>query len=170
MAWKIRPREESDLDRCVQLMTVVHSTTGYPLIGVRNAHNFLSSPSDLQTWVAEQDGEILGQATVGGKDLNDCSVALWIEEGRTEDIRTFKRLFVNPESHGLGIARNLVKATTDYADQHNFRLVLFVLYEQFPGARKMYEKLGWEKYGETTFSLNDGRTMPAACYVSPSSR
>lgn len=55
MTTTIRPRHPSDLPSCASLLSRVYKRDGYPVQGVSHAIEFLSSPSTLAAWVAEED-------------------------------------------------------------------------------------------------------------------
>ena len=48
----IRPRQPTDLPSCASLLTRVYERDAYPVQGVSQAVEFLSSPSTLAAWVA----------------------------------------------------------------------------------------------------------------------
>lgn len=50
----IRPRHQADLPSCASLLARVYERDGYPVQGVSHAVEFLSSPSTLAAWVAEE--------------------------------------------------------------------------------------------------------------------
>jgi hypothetical protein len=53
MTTVIRTRHETDLPFCASLLARVYASDGYPVQGVSHAIEFLSSPSTLAAWVAE---------------------------------------------------------------------------------------------------------------------
>lgn len=195
----IRPRHPSDLPFCASLLTRVHARDGYPVQGVSHAIEFLSSPSTLEAWVAEETGvatattaitnnpsdspeqlsstpetKILGHVSLASPSptSTDPAVALWRSRHPGEPIAVLERLFVDPEARGRGLAAKLLLAASEEAGKRGLRVVLFALVKDH-GAMKLYERNGWREFGRRMFGYRDGEgreaEMEAVCFVGPES-
>ena len=194
----IRPRNPSDLPSCASLLTRVHARDGYPVQGVSHAIEFLSSPSTLEAWVAEETETATAIATNG--DTNDSpkqpsptpkkilghvsltspsptsssdpAVALWRSQHPSEPIAALERLFVDPEARGQRLAAKLLLAASEEAGKRGLRVVLFALVKD-QGAMRLYERNGWREFGRKMFAYRDGEgreaEMEAVCFVGPES-
>ncbi|KAH9825828.1 acyltransferase like protein [Teratosphaeria destructans] len=162
----IRQRTERDLEGCVEVLKRVHATSGYPVNGTDHAAAFLDYASLRQSWVAEENGQVVGHVSVATPAGDDISAVLWHELYPGEPAATLERLFVHPDVQGKGIARQLMLAATSWGQQSDTRLLLFALVKD-QGAIGMYRKLGWVEYGTREFHWGDGESMAAICFASP---
>jgi len=64
------------------------------------------------------------------------------------------------------LGKQLVRATSAYADERGLRLVLDVM-EKDAAAIRLYERLGWRRISTTWHDSGRGEDVPAYCYVSP---
>lgn len=163
---RIRERTEADLEGCGEVLKVVHKAHGYPVRGIDDPVGFVSNPNPVKAWVAEYEGQIVGQVAIAKSDPKAAYVALWNQQGHKDTILSLVRLFVHPERQGLGIANKLMTAAADYASSIDTRLLLFNL-EKDKTAKRLYERLGWIYYGDIIFEYGEGKSSPAFCYVSP---
>jgi len=76
------------------------------------------------------------------------------------------RLFVVPAARRHALGDRLMRAATDYADDHGVRLVLDVMTKDVAAIR-LYDRLGWQRIGTTQHDDGRGRLVPAYCYISP---
>lgn len=163
----IRLRRPDDLRDAAAALVAVHGTDGYPVEGVDDSTGWLTPPDLVQAWVAERDGRVVGHVAVS-RPAEDEAVSLWLgghpqDEGR---VTTLARLFVLAEARKQALGERLVLAATDYARQHGLRLVLDVMTKD-TAAIRLYERLGWRKFGTAVHAFGEGGKTDAACYVAP---
>jgi GNAT superfamily N-acetyltransferase len=182
----IRPRLPSDLPSSASLLARVYEKDAYPVQGVSHAIEFLSSPSTLASWVAEQatasdsappagespDGNILAHIslTLPPPTSTDPAVVLWRSQNPLEPVAVLERLFVDPTARGRGLAERLIRTVTEEAGKRGLRCVLFALVKDV-GAMRLYERVGWREFGREMYGYEDGegawREMEAVCFVAP---
>ena len=186
MTTTIRPRHPSDLPSCASLLARVYARDGYPVQGVSNAIDFLSSPSTLAAWVAAAESEteiatatnppkIFGHVSLStpSPQSTDPAVTLWRSQHPSEPLAVLERLFVDPSARGQGLAAQLLRAASGEAGKRGLRVVLFALVKD-QGAMRLYERSGWVEFGRAMFAWRDGeaqgereREMEAVCFVGP---
>lgn len=166
----IRHRSPEDLSACASVLARVYHKDGYPVQGVSHAVEFLSNSSTLCAWaaVSVSDGAIIGHVAMSSAaEKDDVAVKLWRQlHDRIDDIAVLERLFVDPEARGRGVADALMQAVVEDCRARGLRVVLFAL-EKDQGAMRLYEKVGWARFGTQRYCYGDGESMEAVCYVSP---
>jgi GNAT superfamily N-acetyltransferase len=164
----IRPRRDSDLPACVEILKAVYATSGYPVGGVDNALDELRT--DDQAWVAEDasDGSVIGHVALNEARESSVNVALWRERhpDAKADVAVLGRLFVHPDARRRGAATKLVRAVEEEARRRGLRLLILALVKD-QDAIRLYRSLGWEDYGTTVFRWGEGNEMAAECLASP---
>ena len=173
-----RPRLPSDLPSCASLLARVYEKDRYPVQGVSNAIEFLSSPSTLASWVTVVAGEDTPASPPNAnaedraekKDENkdetleilahislslppptsaDPAVVLWRSQN-SEPVAVLERLFVDPTARGQGLAEKLMRTVTEKAEKRGLRCVLFALVKDV-GAMRLYERVGWKEFGREMY-------------------
>jgi GNAT superfamily N-acetyltransferase len=184
---KIRLRLPSDLPSCASLLARVYEKDRYPIQGVSNAIEFLSSPSTLASWVAVAEASPESASSNNGtQDENpqilahislslppptspDPAVILWRSQN-SQPVAVLERLFVDPTARGQGLAENLIRTVTEEAGKRGLRCVLFALVKDV-GAMRLYGRVGWNEFGREMYGYEDAegewREMEAVCYVGP---
>jgi ribosomal protein S18 acetylase RimI-like enzyme len=185
MSTIIRPRNETDLPSCASLLARVYASDGYPVQGVSHAIEFLSPPSTLAAWVAEDisstattddtqpkdtqqpqsiDKKILGHVSLStpSPSSTDPAVILWRSQHQFQsssspkaEVLVLERLFVDPSARGHGLAAKLLSAASEEAGRLGLRVVLFTLVKD-QGAMRLYERVGWREFGRRVFAWRDG--------------
>ncbi len=164
-AGAIRSRRPEDLEAAAAALVTVHASDGYPVEGVADSLGWLSPAGLLKAWVAEVEGAIVGHAAIDSPP-SDEAVSLW-EKQHPEDkgsVVTLARVFVVPRARKHALGEALVRAAEDHARARGLRLVLDVMAKD-TAAIRLYERLGWRRFAETTHSFGEGGLTPAACYV-----
>lgn len=139
MSIQIRDRYESDLDGCVEALTAVYQTSGYPTNWPTDPIRWLIPDGMLKAWVA-----VAGHTAVLGHVLvREGPVATTVGE---PDVQTAEvaRLFVVPQARGQGVAARLLRHASDWAISHSRSLVLEVVDHLHP-AIALYEAHGWRR-------------------------
>lgn len=190
---RIRPRLPTDLPSCASLLARVYEKDRYPVQGVSNAIEFLSSPDALRSWVAVTESEATSDSAPPGASPNndnqdeslsilahislslppqtstDPAVVLWRSQN-SQPVAVLERLFVDPAARGQGLAEKLMRTVTDEAGKRGLRCVLFALVKDV-GAMRLYERVGWRVFGREMYGYGDAdgewREMEAVCYVGP---
>src|SRR5258708_4631099 len=60
----VRPRIDADLDRCVELVNVVHALDDYPPRWWDEGRDFITSASQTAAWVAEEGDQVVGHVAL----------------------------------------------------------------------------------------------------------
>jgi GNAT superfamily N-acetyltransferase len=130
-------RDEADTllaiqrDACVEAFPHVYPPAEYPFPddGVRDAWREALADSDVEAYVAEEDGEAVGCVSVGDVYL--------------------RTLYVVPERWGSGVGSALHDLALERLRERGCREAkLWTLEENWNG-RRFYEKRGWTLNGET---------------------
>ena len=163
----VRVRQSEDLEASTEALIKVHSTDGYPVEGVDDPQAWLMPTGLLRAWVGELDGKVVGHVLITTPQDGDAAAKAWANKGNpVERIAVLGRLFVLPEARRHSLGKQLVRATSAYADEQGLRLVLDVM-EKDTAAIRLYERLGWRRIGMTLHDSGRGEDIPAYCYISP---
>ncbi|KAF7192024.1 putative N-acetyltransferase [Pseudocercospora fuligena] len=168
----IRRRIDQDTAQLISCLGRVYQKDGYPtgIITVEDRKQFLDSNSILHTWVAESNHQAIAQVSVCSADVEDnLAMAAWRKKSPNDEVAVLGRLFVDPDSRGSGLAKQLVSQAMQWGRANGVRLVLWVL-AKHDGATRLYEKLGWELFDTAVFhSKALGQDFDALCFVAPES-
>lgn len=97
---------------------------------------------DLQMWVAEDDGRLLGCAALGQNTSTEGEVSLF---------------FVDPDVQGRGVGRMLWTTIFRLAHQRGFETLVL---DADPNAVGFYTTLGFVEIGSTPSGSIPGRSLP----------
>lgn len=162
-----RPRRTSDVAACMALVERTRIEDGYPPLWPVDLPRFIESPAEVAAWVAELDGQVVGHVA-----LHDASVdpVLAVAGPATalpaEDLTVVARLFGSPDVRGRGLGRGLLKLATTEAHAAGKQPVLDVAKTLVP-AIALYERAGWERVGDISFSFEDHDPLACWVYVGP---
>ena len=150
----IRPRRNDDLPALVRVMRAVHDADAYPTIWPEDALTFVATTHPLGAWVAELQGQPVGQVLL-------CAVGSgggWSEVygEATAGLAEIKRLFVSPSARGLRLAQQLMQAALAEAARRQLRPVLQTLDENHAAIR-FYERGGWQRAGSVRADWTDAQ-------------
>ncbi|KAI3326075.1 acyl-CoA N-acyltransferase [Xylariaceae sp. AK1471] len=162
----IRPRRDSDIPACVEILKAVYATNGFPVGGVDDALNELQT--DDQAWVATDNngGAIIGHVALNKARESYVNVTLWRERHPEADVAVLARLFVHPEARKRGAATKLIRVVEEEARSKGLRLLILALVKD-QDAIRLYRSLGWENFGTTVYRWGEGNEMAGECFVSP---
>ncbi|MBA4851921.1 GNAT family N-acetyltransferase [Emticicia sp. BO119] len=77
-------------------------------------------------------------------------------KGLTEKkVVEIERIYVLKAFHGQQSGRKLIDFCTDWAKEQGFEIIWLGVWEHNPNAIKFYEKMGYVRFGEHTFTLGD---------------
>ncbi len=159
----IRPRQQSDVPVLVQVLRAVYEADGYPDVWPGNPLAFVENDAPLGAWVAEADGQVVGQVLL-------CNVQPGSDWGRAagSDLVEIKRLFVSPSAWGLGLAAQLVQAALTEAAHRHCRAVLETRADN-EAANRVYQRGGWRLAGtaRATWTDADGQHPRMQRYTAP---
>lgn len=164
---RIRPRRDSDIRETASVLVAVHANDGYPVEGVERPVEWLTPHGLTEAWVAIRDGRIVGHVAIS-EPQGEGAVGLWLRDHQEDEsrVRVLARLFVAPGSRGGAIGQRLTTAASEYADARHLRLLLDVMAKD-TAAQRLYERLGWQRFGTTTHEYGKGEQTEAVCYVAP---
>ncbi|TPX18303.1 uncharacterized protein E0L32_011801 [Thyridium curvatum] len=94
-------------------------------------------PDAERGFIAEQDGKILGCIFV-------------VKEPGTEACARLRVLLVEPEARGLGLGKQLVQKSVDFAREKNYKKVILSTQSVLTPARQLYTKIGFKRLYEET--------------------
>ncbi|EME88772.1 uncharacterized protein MYCFIDRAFT_80142 [Pseudocercospora fijiensis CIRAD86] len=168
----IRRRTDQDIAQLISCLGRVYEKDGYPtgITGVEERRQFLDSDSILHTWVAESNHQAIAQVSICKADVEDnLAVRAWRKKSPNDEVAVLGRLFVDPDSRGSGLAKQLVNQAMQSASANGVRLVLWVL-AKHEGATRLYEQLGWVQFDTAVFhSKTLEKDFDALCFVAPES-
>lgn len=162
----IRERTDADFHELGIVLRATHAKTGYPVVSVNEPTTFLTPSSTLKAWVATFNDKVVGHILVEGPSISNQAIAAHVQRGGDLDhVAVLARLFVSPDTQGLGLGKLLIKHAVAWAHSVGKRLVLYVLDKDIV-ATGMYEKLGWNRISEGTFEAPE-KVWRTFSYVSP---
>ena len=163
----VRVRGAGDVAEAAGALVVVHGTDGYPVEGVADGEAWLSPPGLVRAWVAELAGRVVGHVALS-RPAADEAVELWLAGHPREPapVLSLARLFVHPAARRRAAGEHLVRAATAHAHHLGARLVLDVVTKD-TAAIRLYERLGWRRFGTAPHVFDGDRQADAACYVAP---
>lgn len=138
----IRPLTPADLPALIGAMREVHVQDAYPSVWPAAPEAFLAPPDTVGEWVAEVDGQVVGQVLLR---LPPEPQSWLIEAGLTDtNLAIISRLFVAPRGRKQGLAEALFQTAWAEAERRDLRPVLDVHHKNHAAIR-LYERLGWQR-------------------------
>ena len=101
------------------------------------------------TWLADADGEAVGYALAGPCDLPHPEV--------TDGCGELKRIYVAPVAQGGGLGARLMAEALAWLERDGPRRLWIGVFSGNLGARRLYERQGFEKVGEYYFQVGAAR-------------
>ncbi len=108
----------------------------------------LADPT-IAVWLAEAGGEAVGYAVAGPCDLPHREV--------TPGCGELKRIYVAQRVQGGGLGARLMGEALTWLERHGPRRLWIGVWSGNEGARRLYERLGFEKVGEYHFQVGAAR-------------
>ena len=115
---------------CVAALAEVHAADGYPMHWPADPVRWLRP--DVEGWVAELDGAVVGQAL--------------LEPGDEPGTAVLGRLFVAPAGRGYRFGERLIAAALAAAVERDLTVTLEVV-DTGTAAIALYRRLGWRHTG-----------------------
>lgn len=111
---------------------------------VEKARVELADP-EIGVWIMEEDGHAVGYVLAGPCKLDNPEV--------TPDCREIHRLYLLPDFQSGGRGKRLMKTAMTWLERDRPRRVWLGVFSGNPGAQRFYERLGFRKVGEHTFTV-----------------
>ncbi len=163
----VRPRRDSDLAACADLVREVHALDRYPRFLPEDLTSFLVPPAMYGSWVAERGGQVVGHIALLPHGVSSALQTASNAAGRPADeLAVVARLFVSPQGRGTGTGRLLLDTATAEAVARGLRPVLDVDTDLAP-AIALYESRGWTRAGTITVRVSDGHSLNEYVYLGP---
>jgi ribosomal protein S18 acetylase RimI-like enzyme len=159
----IRLRQPSDLPELVRVLQAVYEADGYPDVWPTDPLAFVENADPLAAWVAEADGQVVGQVLVCSLEPDNAWSA-----GSSSDLVEIKRLFVSPSAQGLGLAQQLMQTALAEAARRSCRAVLETRADN-EAANRFYQRGGWQRAGtvRAIWTDADGQHPQMQLYTAP---
>lgn len=167
----MRTRTPADLDACVEVATEVQRVDGYPsFLGDGGLASFLTPDDALGAWVAEVDGDLVGNVLLRPRSA-PTSVVLAADALDVDATRLgfVARLMVAPRARRRGIARRLLDVVVNEALGRGLVPVLDVVTSD-GAAIALYEAVGWRHLGDHTLTMRTGGELPLKVFAWPGTR
>lgn len=165
---RVRERRMDDLPALVDGLALVAATDGYPSRWPRDPTDWLRSRDLLGAWVADREGDPLGQVVLRRPD-GDVPVALWCAATGLQPRRcaVVTRMFVVPAARGAGLGQGLLTAAGQMSIERRLQPVLDVVSTNGSAVR-LYERLGWSLLGSYEQTFRDGGPSELLlCFAAP---
>jgi GNAT superfamily N-acetyltransferase len=165
---RIRFREDTDVDRCLDVARAVHTRDGYPPRGPVDVDTFLAPSQELAAWVAERHSEIVGHAALhrAGAALVTVACATRHLGCSADDLAVVARVLVHPNARRTGVARALLDQAVGGAHARGLRPILDVA-THFDAAIALYEQAGWKRVGTVTIEFAPLPDLDCHVYAGP---
>jgi ribosomal protein S18 acetylase RimI-like enzyme len=111
-------------------------------------------PEAWRTWVAEDEGSVIGFATTGRSEDADA-------DRSTGEVYA---IYLDPESVGTGLGRELFAHAVEDLREREFRTATLWVLETNAQARRFYEIAGWRTDGAVTSQRIDRESRPCVRY------
>jgi GNAT superfamily N-acetyltransferase len=163
----IRPRRNSDIAACADLVREVHALDRYPRFLPEDLTSFLAPPGAYGSWVAGRGGDVAGHIALLPRSVPSALELAGSALGRPADkLAVVARLFVSPQARGKGAGRLLLDTATAEAISRGLWPVLDADADLAP-AIALYESRGWVRAGMITVQFKDGHSLNEYVYPGP---
>jgi len=107
-----------------------------------------------RTWVAEDEGRVIGWATTGPSEDADAD----------EQTAELYAIYLEPDRVGTGVGRSLFEQAVGDLRERGFRVATLWVLETNEQARRFYEVAGWKPDGTVTNERVDCEMRPTVRY------
>jgi GNAT superfamily N-acetyltransferase len=154
------------MDELVDLALRVRAVDGYPLyLPKEGLRRFLTDPSPLAAWVAEDAGRIVGHVAANPRS-HRAVMHLLRSAGVDGEVGVIARLLVDPGARRQGTGAKLLDQARSHLVSLELAPVLDVVASSSP-AISLYKSTGWIEIGEVTFEV-PGQTIRELVFLAPS--
>lgn len=148
------------------LARLTHAADDYPKWWPEEPEAFIASPNELTAWVAEDDGRVVGHVALHTPADDPTFDLVRRDTGRSAaGVAVIARLFLSPDVRGRGIGWALLTEAEQAAHALQ-RLPILDVGKALTAAVALYERAGWRRVGEFTFSLR-GESLDMWVYAGP---
>ncbi|WP_406830765.1 GNAT family N-acetyltransferase [Pedococcus sp. KACC 23699] len=147
----IRPRRPEDLPVLARVLAEQRPHSNYPQRWPlpMPVEEFLHRPAQLEAWVAEIDGVVVGHVAVAAVQPGDMAAGWSAGTGRPmSELAEVSVLFVDHATSGHGVGAALLGTAVGFIRDSGWTPVLDVVQETTRAVR-LYERKGWVVVGET---------------------
>lgn len=163
----IREKAGRDADACLALILQVHGADGYPRYLPDDVPGFLTPPYESASWVAEDDGRVVGHVALHDASVDPTLLAAQRATGLpAERLAVLSRLLVAPTVRRTGVGRDLLRTATRHAWSLGRRTVLDVVQDS-AAPIALYESEGWARTESLRLVLSDAKALDLWIYVGP---
>lgn len=144
-----RPRRDADLPALIQILARQQAETQYPFVWPpeRGAERFLRRPSELEAWVAELDGTVVGHVAIQSVADDDLGKMWAAAHGvPVSNVRCISVLYADRRLPQRGIGSALLARATQRARADGGAPALDVVATHVD-AVNFYLNRGWQKVG-----------------------
>lgn len=158
---------DADISELMQLVEEVQEHDGYPPRRPRDLRRFVASPRALASFVAVDQGRVVGHVCV-----NPTSSAEALELAQREldlppsQLGVVARLVVSREHRRQGVARALLDAAAEEVARLGRTPILDVA-THLQGAVSLYESIGWRKLGRVSVAFAGGEALEEYVFAGP---
>ncbi|MEX2292028.1 MAG: GNAT family N-acetyltransferase [Mycobacteriales bacterium] len=163
----IRRKAKEDQAQCLDLLMQVHESDGYPLYLPEGVPAFITPEYEMEAWVAERDGRVVGHVALHHVSVNPTLAAAQQATGLPADrLAVVSRLFTDPALRRAGIGRALLRYASGQAASRGQRAVLDVG-KTLMAPVALYESEGWKRVNTLALRVADKAVIDLWVYVSP---
>lgn len=145
----------------------VHESDGYPLYLPDDVPAFITPEYEVEAWVAERDGRIVGHAALHQASVDPTLAAAQRATALpVERLAVVSRLFTSPSLRRAGIGRALLRYATGQATSRGQRAVLDVG-QTLTAPVALYGSEGWERIDSLELHVAENAVLDLWVYVSP---
>ncbi|WP_158607559.1 GNAT family N-acetyltransferase [Flexivirga caeni] len=140
----IRDRQDADLPALADLLERQQPQTRYPFIWPfpRPIEEFLKRPTELRSWVAELDGELVGHVAVERVEDDPIGRSWAAAHGASiDELRCVGVFFSDVSKSGQGIGSRLLALATQVARAEGYPVLDVVTAHRVP--IDLYLRRGW---------------------------
>lgn len=136
----LRPARNEDAAAIVDIVGRCFALYPGCVLDLEREERALLTPADSfeRFWVLELDGRVVG--TIAAATCERDGEGRWVE---------LKKLYLDPEVHGRGLAQPLVEVVEDYARSRGARGIELWSDTRFTRAHRVYERYGYRASGRT---------------------
>lgn len=118
---------------------------------LENYRAWLADPANLMRVAAEEDGTLRAY-------LLCTPLALPAEDPKPGAVE-LKRVYVDATLQGQGLGSRFIQEAVDWARARRAPEMYLSVFSGNPEARRLYDRLGWEKVGEFIFPVGQHRDL-----------
>ena len=165
-----RPRRDVDVPTLVDILLRQQAETRYPFHWSpdRAPEDFLRRPGELEAWVAELEGDVVGHVAIQSVATDDKLGPVWSSATGVpvDRLRCISVLFADRRLGGRGIGSALLERATEQALAAGGAPVLDVVAEH-RAARSLYLRRGWVEVARSRPEWLPGGEEPVYVMILP---